>query len=213
MFQYTGSLEARKESIQKWINGIDMTQVEDGKEQKMESDTPLPSDSHIQELPKAKPKKKIGPLRKVKKNVGRRVALEADKQVVASVEGKREVGRNLSDSDGKEGAEKSLSIPHLQPELGKRLHVEAMKMSQSNTVMAQGSAVMVLNEEPLVIAPLPEGTKPLEMQSANNDNEMPEVEVKICKRKLSALKQADSKSSNHEDGSPKAMTLWSTVPR
>ena len=169
----------------------------------METDAPLASDSAIQELPKAEPKKKIGSLRKVKKNVRRQVALEADKQVVASVEGKREVpevGQNPSDSDGKEGAEKYLGKPHL----GKRLHVEATKMSQSNTVMAQSSAVMVLNEEPLVIAPLPEGTKPLEMQPASCGNEISVDLGQIRKRRPAATEESDSKSSNHEDGSPKA---------
>ena len=99
-------MEARNESIQKWINRIEVTQVKDGDGPKSGPNSPPARDSAIQDLPKRKPNK-INAAKNTKKQ-GKNAAMEAEKNVIPSEVIKREKKEERKypeDSKEKEGTQ------------------------------------------------------------------------------------------------------------
>ena len=233
-------MEARNNSIQNWINRIEVTQVKYGDGPKRGSNSPPDRDSAIQDLPKGKPKK-INAAKKNKKNQGKNAAMEAGKNVIPSDVIKREMkeeSKYQEDSKEKESTTKSSSMLDLHSKLGKRLNVQAVKMSPKNTVMAHNSAVRILNEEPLVIAPAPRMTReveeqvsnaavgiegavrqtakvpnPLELQPCTNDSRMPKNGNLFRKRKLPTSEKGYSTASKQSDDIPKAKDMKLNVAK
>ena len=235
--------EVRNKSIQKWINGIEVSQAKDGEGPKRGSTSPPACDLAIQDLPKRKAKKITASRKDGSKIIN--AAMEAEKKVVTSEGGKREmpeVRENPVEIKEDEGTQNYSSVPNLQSKLKKRLNVKAIKMSPGNTVMAQNSPVRILKEKPLVIAPAPKpeakptreaeehvtiaaggnggvvsqtkkAPKPLELQPCINGNQMPKDGNQFRKRKLLTGEKDDVKSSNQGDDFPRAKGMKINVAR